>query len=422
MGQYSANERLIASMLSGFPGVKKKVKTVYSYLGYFLSRKNYKEHVNCEAVSTGIEQIGSHVGETFFGYYDKCPENCKGLIAFHRTKWPTRKAPSAEKNIEIMVRLKDGTEIKAGESYSYTWQQGARVQWLNDDLLAFNVFEEGCYKSCVFSVEQKKVVKKFKRPVQDSFGTDFLLAINHRRLMSVSPDYGYRNLPLYSKQELDDLEHDGIWMLDYESGEETLLVTLKDVVNCEHEVLYDHSVHTVNHVMLNKIGDKFIFIHRFYQGKRKVDRLMMYDGKCLKVLVNERMVSHCCWYDNDTVFGYLRFGGKDGFFFIDVKTGKVRICEELSNLGNGDGHPTCYGKKIVVDTYPDRSRMQHMIMFDLEKKTVIELLEVFHGLEYMYETRCDMHPRFAADGSGVYFDSVCKGKRALCRIQLKGNN
>ena len=56
MGQFSAKERLIASMLSAFPGVKKKVKTVYSYLGYYLSKKNYKERVNAEAVLKGLAQ------------------------------------------------------------------------------------------------------------------------------------------------------------------------------------------------------------------------------------------------------------------------------------------------------------------------------------------------------------------------------
>lgn len=419
MAQYSTKERLIASMLSAFPGLKKTVKTTYSYLGYYLSKKNYKERVNAEVVNGGIKVIGTEGGETFFGYYDKCPENGKGMVAFHRTLWPTKNTPNERKKIEIMVLLTDGTELKAGESCSYTWQQGTRTQWLNDDLLSFNVFEDSCYKSCIYSVEQKKVVKTFGRPVQDSYRTNYFLAINPRRLMSVSPDYGYRNLALYSVQELADLEHDGIWKVNYKSGEEKLLVSLKDVAACEHESLFDVSVHTVNHVMINKAGDKFIFIHRFYQGKRKADRLLMFDGKQLKVLVNEKMVSHCCWFDNETVFGYLRYGGRDGFFYIDVNSGKVTLCEELSNLGNGDGHPTCCEKKIVVDTYPDRSRMQHLILYDMEKKTVTELLEAFHGLKYMYETRCDMHPRFAPDGSGVYFDSVYMGNRALCKIELK---
>ena len=422
MAQYSAKERLIASMLSAFPGVKRKIKTLYSYIGYCLNKKKYKDLVNSEVVIDGIENICTEGRESFFGYYDKCPDNGKGIIAYHRTLWETKNKPNAEKNVEIVVRLTDGTELKAGESCSYTWQQGARTQWLNDDLLAYNVFEDGRYKSHVFSVEQKRIVKTFNYPVQDSLGTDYFLSINHRRLMSVSPDYGYRNLPLYSTQELADLEHDGIWKVDFESGKGEMLVTLKDVVACEHEMLFDESVHTVNHVMINRAGDRFIFIHRFYQGKRKADRLLLFDRTQLKVLANEKMVSHCCWFDNDTVFGYLRYGGKDGFFFIDVNTGKVSSCNELTQLGNGDGHPTCFGKKIVVDTYPDKSRMQHLMLLDMENNNVVELLEVFHGLKYMYETRCDMHPRFASDGKSVYFDSVYMGKRTLCKVCLKDNN
>lgn len=421
MAQYSAKERFIASMLSAMPGVKKKVKTLYSYLGYCLNRKNYKEKVNESATQGCIEQIGAEKGETFFGYYDKSPINEKGIIAFHRTLYATKNKPCANKTIEIVVRNADGTELVAGKSSSYTWQQGSRTQWLNDELLIYNVFDEGRYKSCVFSVSQKKMVKTFDYPVQDSFGTNFFLSINHRRLMSVSPDYGYRNLPLYSVRELKDLINDGIWKVDYTSGDGKLIVTLKDVVECEHEPLFEESIHTVNHVMINKTGDKFIFIHRFYQGKRKVDRLLLFDGNKLKVLASEKMVSHCCWFDNDTVFGYLRHGGKDGFFFINVNTGEVTLCEELTMLGNGDGHPSCYGNKIVVDTYPDKSRMQHLVMFDNEKKSVVELLEIFHGLKYMYETRCDLHPRFAVDGNGVFFDSVYKDKRTLCFIEIIKN-
>lgn len=419
MAQYSSKERLIASMLSAMPGVKKYAKTIYSYLWYYLSKKNYKKKLNTEVTDGGVKRITTESGETFFGYYDKSPVNGKGLLAFHRTKHETKNKPSADKAIEIVVRGADGKNVIAGESSSYTWQQGARTQWMNDDLLVYNVYEGGTYRSKVYSASEKKVVKTFDYPVQDSFGTKYFLSINHRRLMSVSPDYGYRNMPLYSEQELADLEHDGIWKVDYISGEGHLLVTLRDVVGCEPEALFDESLHTVNHVMINKAGDKFIFIHRFYQGKRKADRLLMYDGEKLKVLVKEKMVSHCCWFDNDTVFGYLRYGGKDGFFFIDVNSGKVTLCEDLSNLGNGDGHPTCCGNMIVVDTYPDKSRMQHLILYDRDKKSVVELLEAFHGLKYMYETRCDMHPRFAPDGKCVYFDSVYSGKRALCMINLK---
>ena len=418
MAQYSSKERFIATMLSAMPGVKKKVKTAYSYFWYYLSKKSYKKKVNPEVTVGGINRIAMESGETFFGYYDKTPVNRKGLLAFHRTQYETKNKPSADKAIDVVVRDATGKDVIVGKSCSYTWQQGVRTQWLNDDFLAYNVYEGG-YKSKVYSVPEKKVIKTFDYPMQDSFGTDYYLSINHRRLMSVSPDYGYRNIPLYSAQELADLEHDGIWKVDFKSSEGKLLVTLKEVADCEPEALFDESLHTVNHVMINQTGEKFIFIHRFYQGKRKADRLLLYDGEKLKVLVSEKMVSHCCWFNKDTVLGYLRYDGKDGFFFIDVNTGKVKLCEELSNLGNGDGHPTCYRNKIVVDTYPDKSRMQHLILYDMEKKSVVELLEAFHGLKYMYETRCDMHPRFAPDGKSVYFDSVYAGKRALCKINIK---
>lgn len=418
MAQFSKKERLIASILSATPGLKRKVKTVYTILNSWIYRTGYSEKILSGKIS-GIHIPFGQEKESFFGYYDKSPENGLGLVVAHIPSVATTNKPSKRAPIEIAIVDASGKHKIIDKSFSYAWQQGCRSQWMTDDLLIYNVFEEGFYKAKVYSIKEDYVIKTFDYPVQDSFADNFFLSINYQRLIAVAPDYGYRNLPQLSEEEMKSVENDGIWKVDVKTGESELLISLKDIVNCNHKNLFDECVHIANHVMINPSGKGFIFIHRYYQGKRKFDRLMCYDGRNLKELVAEGMVSHCCWYDEQTVFGYLRYGGKDGFYFCDVNTGMFTECSELTSLNSGDGHPTCYGSKIVVDTYPDKSRMQHLYLYDHQTKAVEELLQVYQSVKYMYETRCDMHPRFSSNGKRIYFDSVYKGLRQLCYVDLK---
>ena len=115
----------------------------------------------------------------------------------------------------------------------------------------------------------------------------------------------------------------------------------------------------------------------------------------------------------------MRVDGVNGFYTINVKSGETVTCEALNVLANGDGHPTFNGKEIIVDTYPDKSRMQHLMMLDVKSQKVTQLVEVYQSVKYMNQCRCDMHPRFSQDGKSVYFDSVYHGKRELCKFDIK---
>src|SRR5690606_37988576 len=176
---------------------------------------------------------------------------------------------------------------------------------------------------------------------------------------------------------------------------------------------------TVNHVMINRSGSKLMFIHRYYVNGIRKDRLLVSDFKNLKVVADNDMVSHCCWYDENTIYGYLRHNDKDAYYFIDTTSLKFSINEEVNRLGLGDGHPSVYDNYIVFDTYPDRSRMQSLYIYDVKKNTVEKLLEVFQSPNYKDSSRCDLHPRFSINGDYVFFDSVFEGKRKQYYIKLK---
>lgn len=421
MAGFSTKERLIASLLSATPGLKAFIKDIYIRINAILYKKNYCSKILADSISEiKIIEPQSLAAETFFGYYDKSPMNRDGWMLYNETcGQSTKLIPTAD--ISISVKAKNyhtGEIIEIGKSSSYTWQQGCRAQWLDNDTVIYNSFRNNKYLAIVYSLSQHKEIKSFEKPVQDSFGTDYFLSINYSRVMKLRPDYGYRNLPLPNEGEMNKLTDDGIWKVDYKTGDILLVHSLEEIASVCHDNSFDSAQHKVNHVMINPDGKGFIFIHRYYKGKRRFDRLFYSDFKSIKLVSDNQMVSHCCWVDSNTVIGYLRHNGKDGFYTIDIETNTFNEIYPMTDYNHGDGHPSCFGEWVIFDSYPDKSRMQHLTLYNRKTNEIIPLAEVFQSVSYKGESRCDLHPRFSMDGQSVLFDSVFNGCRRLCYINI----
>ena len=179
--------------------------------------------------------------------------------------------------------------------------------------------------------------------------------------------------------------------------------------------------HAFNHIMLSPDGKNFIFIHRWYQTRIRYDSLILsnIEGTEIKVLADYDMVSHCCWYNNATIVGYFRDKYlDDNFYKVDIISNtKILLSEKLKNFG--DGHPSFHKNKMLFDSYPDRSRMQHLYIYDMDHDSVEEIGEFYEALRYYGETRCDLHPRWSEDGKNIFFDSVHEGKKYLYTLDYK---
>ena len=414
MSSFNPTEVIIARALSKSPYLKKIIKYIYCRLVYIHHKKSRKVQSDYT--------LNSYDAETFFGYYDKSPTNKCGLILSHISNKPTSKSPSSEILIEVALFSPNLSEKKwSVKTSAYNWQQGSRLHWLNDELFIYNDLDSTCkhYVAKVVSSKTLEQVKLFNFPVQDSFKTDYFLSLNYRRLMALRPDYGYRNLTPMTKTELERLDDDGIWKVDYQTGVSELIISLQQICLIEPGAVFAKAMHKVNHIMISPDGSQFIFLHRYLIGQRRFDRLMLADSQTgrLILLSDHGMVSHCHWADDNTILGYMRGpGDKDAFWIIDVVSGSFTHFPALDGLG--DGHPHVHGDWFVVDTYPDKARMQHLNLVNWQTGEVKKLGEFFHGFKYHGETRCDLHPRFSACGKKVYFDSVFSGKRKLYEMEL----
>src|SRR5690606_12223785 len=298
MSKYTGFERLIARNLSRFPKIKILIKELYSRLVFLTNKKKYK-------VSSAypIKQVLSGDQESFFGYYDKSPVNEFGFSLVCSYSGSSSLAPCSSDSISLKVLNNLDEELVSRNVISFNWQQGCRAHWLTGDLFIYNDFsrDKSRYISRVFSISKNKEIKSFDLPVQDSFGTSYFLSINYRRLLSLRPDYGYRNLEGLSDIEISNLQDDGVWKVDYESGRCSLLISLQDACAVDSKPAMEGAHHKFNHVMISPLGDKFIFMHRYLLDGRRFDRLFLAcsDTGKLRLLSDSGMVSHCFWLNND---------------------------------------------------------------------------------------------------------------------------
>ena len=129
------------------------------------------------------------------------------------------------------------------------------------------------------------------------------------------------------------------------------------------------------------------------------------------------MVSHMCWYDNDTVFGYLRGNNNiDAYFFIGMD-GKQK--QFKNDLLVDDGHPSVYNSRyIVTDTYPDYTCKSKLILIDLKNNSASVVARFYSPKKYQDDRRCDLHPRFDRDAKCLTIDSVANNRRNIYHLDL----
>jgi hypothetical protein len=420
MSRYSGWERFLARTLAPFPSTKAAVKRLYQRVVYL----PYGRGVTVECAHE-LTDFGAAGVESFAGYYDKSPLSPDARHLFwHETTGPTAKPPSPLAALAVVIADADGGEQCRFETHAYNWQQGARLQWIDNHRVAFNDFDAASqrYVARVVTTDGKELAF-LPVPLADAHGAAGIgVTLDFRRLATLRPDYGYFNLPRYEAVELQRApDDDGLWLVDLADGHTELVASL-------HQLARDTdpaAIHKVNHPMISPDGRRCIFLHRYIRRGSRRDRLMLLDlpGHQVTELADTGMVSHMAWQSDRELLGYLRGpDGSDGFFSIDLETRGMRPLGPAVMGAFGDGHPSIFaGRFIVYDSYPDKARMQRLFRLDLaDGYTQVQLLGAFfHGLAYEGICRCDLHPRYGRNRDEIFFDSVYDGRRRLRRLRIR---
>jgi Tol biopolymer transport system component len=280
--------------------------------------------------------------------------------------------------------------------------------------LIFNDYVDGRLVSRVVTIEGQDSVVPF--PIQSLHPLKpVALSLNYRRLARLRPEYGYA-MEASNFTADQPLDRDGVWRIDLESGASELLISIAQLAHSRTRGTMRNSEHKVNHTLYSPGGDRFVFLHRWVGANGRFSRLYVAgsDGGGLRLLLDERLVSHYSWADETHLLVWARTrAAGDHYYLMDVTTGKGKVVGLASLDVYGDGHlsPSPNGEWIVTDSYPDRARVQHLLLYRVATGAQVDIGRFFAPWRFVDAMRCDLHPRWSPDGRWICVDSAHSGTR-----------
>jgi len=400
-------KRFIKSNAWLFLGLKKAL-LYFRYLKSIGKKSPYAKLPQYEV--TDKYSISAKDHHCWFGYYDKSPINANGKYAlFLKVAKNAKEGDEAEVCICDM-QTKEKTTI--GRTRTWNWQQGAMEQWVDEKTISYNSYDidKKEYRTVKVNIETGESSTTTRATYFYSKDFSKYLSLNFHRLDIYAKGYGY---PF--DVDCMDIAKDGIWEVNVEKDESTLILSLADVMAFEKKD-YMQCQHYINHVAYCPDERYIIFIHRWQvKGGEFVSRLLKYDihEKRLMTLLDNGHVSHYCWKSKDELMIFATNEKKEkGYMVVNIETGKNYM---LEGLPAEDGHPT-YGKDgkwVVTDTYPDNQRNQYLFLYHTGDKKLYRVDKLYSPFKYFNENRCDLHPRWSLDNKYVLVDNTAMGVRTL---------
>jgi hypothetical protein len=388
---------------------------IRNWLFWQISKKNIADPAQDSILTLNLPGFKN----TFFGYFDKSPfhPDDKDKVVFHANNCKAWKFPSTSIPTSIVLYDISKRKIlkKITQTFSWNWQQGARLFWLNNQELIYNKYDPA--NNRYFSEIYNIVTNRFTSlpvPVQDAYKDEYFISISYEALNITRPDYGYRckknkDLDLFSQKLL---------FTDLKSGKIDILCAVKDVLRSTSYSVEKITYPRFNHVSISPDGKRFVFLLRFYHKFVLKHYLVLYDleKNNFEILIEDQMISHYCWLDNNDILLWGVISKKGDYYILNLENQKLKCLD----TGLSDGHPSMLDdKNFITDTYPDKSRLRKLLLVNLstsKKKIIGEFLE---PAKYINETRCDLHPHPDPEKQNVHIDRIVNGYRTLTIISLK---
>jgi hypothetical protein len=243
------------------------------------------------------------------------------------------------------------------------------------------------------------------------------VSLDFARLHRLRPGYGYAS---YAEHFADDPapEKLGVWWMDVKTDKNDLVVNLKQLAAFKPDDRFTGAHHWVNHLLFNPGGTRFVFLHRWKKPDDRSWQTRMLtckpDGTDLRITLDDGMVSHFDWRDDTTVLAWARTK-KDGnkFYTVDVLSGEAKVIG--ADVLTQDGHCSYSPdrKWVLNDTYPDKDRMQRLMLFKVATGRRYDLNKFHSPKQFTGPVRCDLHPRWNRDGTQVCIDGCHDPQRQV---------
>jgi Tol biopolymer transport system component len=359
----------------------------------------------------------------FFGYYDKCPWSPDGrrLLAC-RAPFQDRLPEVSDPLVLGVIDLSTGRFQEFAQTTAWSWQQGAMLQWLDNDTVIYNARDARQRPIGIIHALGTDRRRELQRPIYTvSPRGDIALGFDFHRMHAIRAGYGYPpSTPITPDRYAPD--DTGFWLIDLQSGEAKLILSVRQVQQIRPAPRSLASQNWIDHPTFNTDGSRVVFLHRYTdpQGPAGpwITRLftMAPDGSRIHLLSDHGMCSHFTWRDPAHLLAWSSRPGGDarGRWAYHLYTD---LSDERTSLGEGtldrDGHMTYSpdGKWLLTDEYPGADKAQPLLLYHIPSNTRIELNRF--AAPFSGENRCDLHPRWDRTGRQVCFDSAHTGTRQV---------
>ena len=376
-----------------------------------------------------IRAITSGEQPHWFGYYDKHQFDSTGRYVLGMRPPFEGCTPGAEDVLEVgYVDLQDGDRwTTIGTSRAWNWQQGCMLQWIPEsDEIIYNDRRDGDFVSVIHD-RATKTERVLPYPIYTvSPDGKHAATLNFARLAYTRPGYGYTGVP-YTKLDAMVPEDEGVFLLDLKTGERRLIQSLKEIAAVDHRESMDSGLNWVNHLLFSTDGSRLIFLHRWRESMDLSSgwKTRMFtvgsDGSAPRIVADHGMVSHFIWRNPQEILAWSSEPDTGSRYHLyDDAAGTATVIGE--GVLTRDGHCTYSpdGDWILTDTYPDRDRMQQLMLYRPSDGALVPLGKFHLSPDWKGELRCDLHPRFSRDGKSVCIDSMHTGKRQMYLLDVSG--
>jgi len=378
-------------------------------------------------------------GHFLFGYYDRCPWDAEARRHLALRVGQQQHLPQPHETADVgFVDRREPRFKKLAVTRAWNHQQGAMTLWLAHipGALVFNDF-----------VQEGDAWRAIAR-VLDIDGNDVgrydthIYAVSEDGQWSAILDFGriprrgysYALAPLSREKLWPNMDDDGLFLVNMKTGEKKLIVPYRRFFEL-HPFPYDLEGHYVwlNHTIFNCDATRLMVLFRHEATSAGRWRTHLFtaglDGGDLRCPVPDVYwgcgggISHQIWGRRpDEILVDAGWCGRGNEYVLLRDAASPRPACRVSN-GLGPMSHLVYspeGRWIAADTYPDGAGFQRLGLVDVASGCITELGRFRHRTPGATgELRCDLHPRWSADGRYLTVDTIHEGGRKIFMLEME---
>lgn len=353
-----------------------------------------------------------------FGFHDLLITNSKGDKCLSLEVDEINRPPMAGESFGVGYVV-EGQYCKVGETVAMNYPQGARQQWVAEsEYFTVNNRVGNVWGMDLYDASLNKLIDRYEATAHMlSSDGKYAYGLDYSRLFRLG-GYGYNGVEDFGMNNPYP-ENSGITKMNLQTKEIELLVSVRQVAECNVKSPIKTSHHYLTHLALNPTSDRIAFLHRYFMPDGGLmTRLMTIgvDGADLRCLA-QGFLSHFSWKDEHNIYIYGRANNtmdtlrnskllSHPIMNKPIKMAKIILKSVLNRISNGnsidktkcflmitdtgtpviipiaqgilteDGHPMTnpiYKDWCVNDTYPDDNGYRALMLYNFNDNTKIDL-------------------------------------------------